>query len=212
MTLDTWYLKWRWFIDRDNKIYTYIKRKISLSLTFQIHCSSSQAQVFYHFFFVVVLLKREQRLLEKRQTQQISMPIQIRWRIFLTPHAVTSRYCFAHFQKWKSSSLFHPELAKMTRNTVTYWTTPGLANRKTCSFMRLNDAFWKTLLLAAKKKSRKLTDHGKQLLPRALISNGIVFYDTERIMGNEGRGERLRDGKDVNSIINTHFFVYCSLN
>ena len=27
------------------------------------------------------------------------------------------------------------------------------------------------MLQAAKKKPRKLTDHGKQLLPRALISN-----------------------------------------
>ena len=41
------------------------------------------------------------------------------------------------------------------------------------------------MLKAAKKKSRKLTDHGKQLLLRALISNVIVCYDTERIMGND---------------------------
>ena len=33
----------------------------------------------------------------------------------------------------------------------------------------------------AKKKPTKLTDHGKQLLPRALISNVIVFCDKERI-------------------------------
>ena len=78
----------------------------------------------------------------------------------------------------------------MRRNTVTYWTTADFANRETCSFIRLNDAFRKTLLQAAKKKSRKLTDHGKQLLPRALISNVIVFYDKERIIGNDrlGRG------------------------
>ena len=41
-----------------------------------------------------------------------------------------------------------------------------------------NDAFRKTLLHAAKVKSRKLTDHGKELVPPALISNLIVFYDT----------------------------------
>ena len=76
-------------------------------------------------------------------------------------------------------------LAKMRRNTVTYWTTADFANRETCSFIRLNDAFRKTLLQAAKRKPRKLTDHGKQLLPRALISNVILFYDKERIMGND---------------------------
>ena len=53
-------------------------------------------------------------------------------------------------------------LAKMRRNTVTYWTTADFANRETCSFIRLNDAFRKTLLQEAKKKIRKLTDHGKQ--------------------------------------------------
>ena len=45
-------------------------------------------------------------------------------------------------------------LAKMRRNTVTYWTTADFANCETCSFIRLNDAFWKTLLQAAKKKPR----------------------------------------------------------
>ena len=91
--------------------------------------------------------------------------------------------------------------AKMRRNTVTYWHEADIANRETFSFLRLNDAFRKTFLQAAKKKSRKLTDHGKQLLPRALISNLIVFYDTERIMG-WGRG-----GGEVRLL----FFVYCSL-
>ena len=55
----------------------------------------------------------------------------------------------------------------MRRNTVTYWATADSANRETCSFIGLNDAFWKTLLQAAKKKSRKLTDHGKQFLSTA---------------------------------------------
>ena len=35
-------------------------------------------------------------------------------------------------------------LAKMRRNTVTYRTTADFANRETCSFIRLNDAFRKT--------------------------------------------------------------------
>ena len=43
----------------------------------------------------------------------------------------------------------------------------------------------KKLLEEAKKKPRKLADHGKQLIPRALISNVIVLYDMERIMGND---------------------------
>ena len=102
-------------------------------------------------------------------------------------------------------------LAKMRRNTVTYWTAV-FANRETCSLIRLNDDFRKTLLQAARKKPRKLTDHSlfqafsfstphrsplserleqakptteKQLLPRELISNLIVFYDTERMLGND---------------------------
>ena len=51
-------------------------------------------------------------------------------------------------------------LAKMRRNTLTYWTAV-FANRETCSLIRLNDAFRKALLQAARKKPRKLTDHGK---------------------------------------------------
>ena len=80
-----------------SKIDTCIERKILLSKTFQIHCSSSYAQVFYYFSFVVVLPKGGQRLLERHETLQISSPIGIRSRIFLTRHAVTSSYCFAHF-------------------------------------------------------------------------------------------------------------------
>ena len=52
-------------------------------------------------------------------------------------------------------------LAKMRKKMVTYWTMADFANHETCSFIRLNDAFRKTLLQAAKVKSRKLTDHGK---------------------------------------------------
>ena len=43
---------------------------------------------------------------------------------------------------------------------MTYWTTADFVNRETCSFIRLNDAFRKTLLQVARKKSRKLTVHG----------------------------------------------------
>ena len=46
------------------------------------------------------------------------------------------------------------------------------------------DAFRKPLLQVARKKSGKLTDHGKQLLPRGLISNVVVSYDKERLKEN----------------------------
>ena len=67
-------------------------------------------------------------------------------------------------------------VAKMKRNTVTLdngnWT---IANRlETCSFMWFNNAFRKTFLRAAKRETRKLTDHRKQLLSRVLISSRIV--------------------------------------
>ena len=74
----------------------------------------------------------------------------------------------------------------MRRNTITYWRDADFANRKTYSVIRLKDAFGKTLLKAARKESRKLTNQLKQLLSRALISNVIVFYDKERIMGIYG--------------------------
>ena len=93
-------------------------------------------------------------------------------------------------------------LAKMRRNTGTYWSTVDLTNRATCSFIRLHDPSRKTLLQAAKKISRNLTDHGKQLLPCALISTRL-FDHRDRIMGNDRgrRGEGVE--KDVTSIINT---------
>ena len=66
------------------------------------------------------------------------------------------------------------------------------ANSETCSLISLNDAFQKTLLQASKDKSRKLTDHRKQLLSGALISNVIVCYNTVRVVemigGREGWG------------------------
>ena len=53
---------------------------------------------------------------------------------------------------------------------------------------------------AARKKSGKLTDNAKQLLP--LISNVIMIYDTEKIIYV---GERGGVGKDLNSIKNMFF-------
>ena len=44
-------------------------------------------------------------------------------------------------------------VAKMRQNMVTYWTAADFANHKTCSFLRLNDPFRKSLLPAAKVKS-----------------------------------------------------------
>ena len=61
------------------------------------------------------------------------------------------------------------------------------------------------MLQASRNKCRKLTDHGKQLLTRVLISNVIVFYDTERIMGNDMWVREV--GKYVNSI-KTICFVF----
>ena len=108
-------------------------------------------------------------------------------------------------------------VAKMRRNTVTLddgnWT---IANLETCSFIRFlnllkfsgrhyfNNAFRKTLLQAAKRKTRKLTDHRKQLLSRALISSRLVLsYEYEncgkwspvvmfRVGPGEGDEERCR--------------------
>ena len=66
------------------------------------------AKVFHHFLFIVLLIKNEQRLLEKREKIKTdnSTPIRIPSRTFLTRHALTSRYCFTHFQKWKSSDWY----------------------------------------------------------------------------------------------------------
>ena len=94
----------------------------------------------------------------------------------------------------------------MRRNTVTYWTTADFANRETCSFIRLNDAFRKTLLQEAKKKTRKLTDHGKQLLPCAMISNVTRGELWEMIGRREPWGWGGGDEEDVNSIIIKHMF------
>ena len=54
------------------------------------------------------------------------------------------------------------------------------ARRENCSFIRLNDAFRKTLHKAAKKTLRQPTMRAVFSLIRALISNG----HTERIMGS----------------------------
>ena len=54
------------------------------------------------------------------------------------------------------------------------------ARLENCSFIRLNDAFRKTLLKAAKKPLRQPTMRAEFSLIRALISN----WHTERIMGS----------------------------
>ena len=51
------------------------------------------------------------------------------------------------------------------------------------------------MLQAAREKPRKLAYHGKQLVPHSLISNAIVFYDMERMMGKIGKGEGEGDGE-----------------
>ena len=50
------------------------------------------------------------------------------------------------------------------------------------------------MLQAVKKKTRKLTYHGKLLLG-VLISNVIVFYDKERSMGNDRQSEKWEGGE-----------------
>ena len=69
----------------------------------------------------------------------------------------------SHYDAFLSQARDHcfTRLAKMRQNTVTYWTAAFFANRETFSLIRLNDASRKTLLQAARKKPRKLTDHGK---------------------------------------------------
>jgi len=48
-----------WFVYRNNTQNWHVHQKISsLSLTIQIHCSSSYAQVVYHFLFVVVIITK----------------------------------------------------------------------------------------------------------------------------------------------------------
>ena len=54
------------------------------------------------------------------------------------------------------------------------------ARRENCSFIRLNDAYRKTLLKAAKKTLRKHTIKAEFSLIHVLISN----WHTERIMGS----------------------------
>ena len=98
----------------------------------------------------------------------------------------------------------------MRRNTVTYWTTADFANRETCSFIRLNVAFRKTLLQAAKKKSRKLIDHGKQLLPTPRFQMPLCFM-TRRVLWEMIGRDRSGGGEHVNSILSTCFLIYCSL-
>ena len=65
------------------------------------------------------------------------------------------------------------------------------------------------MLQEAKKKTGKLTDHGKQLLPRAMISNvtrGELWEMIGRGEPRGGGGGGGGDEEDVNSIIIKHMF------
>ena len=57
--------------------------------------------LYYPFVFVVVLQKGEQDCWKNAKHNRFQHSL----ITFPTRHAVTSRYCFAHFQKWKRSSL-----------------------------------------------------------------------------------------------------------
>ena len=81
---------------------------------------------------------------------------------FLRPETRHRPHQSSQYDAFLSQARDHcfTRLAKMRRNTQTYWTAV-FANRETCSLIRLNDAFRKALLQAARKKPRKLTDQGK---------------------------------------------------
>ena len=80
-------------------IVTYIKRKISLSLIFLIHCSSPYAQVFLPFLLRCFVTKRRAKTAGKtRNTTDFhanSNPLED----ISNRHAMTSRYCVAYFTK-----------------------------------------------------------------------------------------------------------------
>ena len=96
------------------------------------------------------------------------------------PHQ--SSQCDAFLSQARDQCFTH--LAKMRQNMITYWKTADF--HETCSFIRLNDVFRKTLLQAAKVKSRKLTDHAGKTTSTARADFKCidsVFSGTERIMG-----------------------------
>ena len=87
-------------------------------------------------------------------------------RIVLTPKSYFLRPKTRHLPHQSSQYDAFPSqsrdqcftrLAKIRRNTVTYWTTAGFANRETCSFIWLNDAFRKTEKIIKKKKQEWLS-------------------------------------------------------
>ena len=66
-------------------------------------------------------------------------------------------------------------LAKMRRNTVTFWTTADFVSRETCSFIRLNDAFRKTFAMV---KSEVMVAHAHtepDTYSRTLLSSNTIF-------------------------------------
>ena len=68
-------------------------------------------------------------------------------------------------------------LAKIRRNTVTYWTTAGFANRETCSFIWLNDAFRKTERSLKKNKNCQVLNKPQMRL--LLKISGSTFYQIQ---------------------------------
>ena len=88
----------------------------------------------------------------------------------------------------------------MRQNTVTYWTTADFANLETYGLMM---PFGK--LCCRRPEKIYKVNRPRKTTPTALADYkcNIVFYDTERIMGNDmwGTGEgRGRGRKDINSM------------
>ena len=89
----------------------------------------------------------------------------------------SSQYAIFRYQARDQS------FTRVARNETKYekiLDAADFARRENCSFIRLNDAFRKTLLKAAKKTLRQPTMRAEFSLIRALISN----WHTERIMGS----------------------------
>ena len=87
--------------------------------------------------------------------------------VFLSPRS--SKIIVTKEKERRKISVFH-QCSQMRRNTRRYWTQQTLPI-VTCSFIRLNDAFRKTLLKAGKKTLRQPTTRAEFSLMGALISN-----------------------------------------
>ena len=98
---------------------------------------------------------------------------------------VRPKTCYCQQQSWQypifPSQARDQSITRVARNETKYQKildAAVFARRENCSFIRLNDAFRKTLLKAAKKTLRQPTMRAEFSLIRALISN----WHTERIM------------------------------